>query len=361
MLASPLPIYTKSLPCSLKKLNNTKTIPNSVSSILAKLDAALSKDEIKPNDLLEVQEWLNEMRKNELRKPGNPNFREYLRLDFIEQLNNSGINSGNIAEIGGPFNSFSEKMTGYDFEFISLYPVKDNKKVLVADIGQADHIEGERYDAIFSVSVFEHIAKPWKAAEHMSRLLKPSGIVYHAAPFSYFYHGAPADFWRFTPDAFEVMFSSLKTVKSEFFGDNRRRDNRGSDYNPVDRDGGPQFSVDAFGGWRENWYTIYVGQKDSSVLQHKIDVAKGQAILNLMKTKIDQGVSDSEAAKQVSKVSAKLFINQDQELSVVEEHSANMLTTEEEALHVWKKRVVNETRLRPSYNRFVMAKRTGWI
>ena len=190
-------------------------------------------------------------------------------MDFTKYLLGAGIKTGKICEIGGPYNSFAQYMPDYEFEYISLYPDKNFNNIVVADASDCDYIPDEKYDAIFSVSVFEHIQKPWLAAKNLVRLLKPGGICYHSAPFSYFYHGAPADFWRFTPDAFKVLFSELRPLKAEFFGRNRRRDNRGSKFNRVDRDGGSEFSVDAFGGWRENWSTIFVGQKDNNYLNEK--------------------------------------------------------------------------------------------
>lgn len=260
--------------------------------------------------------WLQaafDAERGELNKLG---FRTYLLQDFKKHLVQAGIHEGTICEIGGPHNSFAKNMPEYDFEFLSLYPDSAGK-VLVADATQCDYIEGERYDAIFSVSVFEHISKPWKAAKHLSRLLKPGGICYHAAPFSYFYHGAPADYWRFTPDALKLIFSELKPLTAEFYGKNRRRDNRGSDVNAVDRDGGPEFAVDAFGGWRENWFSVYVGQKDKEYLRTQIKRAETQVIINLMKHLEVAGFDKTKAAKKVQSILASIVVNQDEEITVL--------------------------------------------
>lgn len=234
--------------------------------------------------------------------------------------------------------------------------------MLVADATQCEYVPGERYDAIFSVSVFEHISKPWKAAENLSRLLKPGGVCYHAAPFSYFYHGAPADFWRFTPDAMELIFSDLKTLKSEFYGKNRRRDNRGSEVNAVDRDGGPQFSVDGFGGWRENWFSVYVGQKDEEYKQQKIKKGEIQVIINLMKHLIADGKRQSSAAKQVQKILKTMIVNQDHEI-VLLDSLANGKSIKgldysvDQIKELWQRR--GHEGIKVSYARFTMAAKVG--
>jgi len=317
-------------------------------------DAGLSEDNRARAN--RVKGFITDLREDSFGDAGKLGFREYLLNDFRAVLKNAGINEGTICEIGGPHNSFGQSMPEYDFKYLSLYPEKGDDNVIVGDATQADHIPSESFDAIFSVSVFEHISKPWKAAEHLSRLLKPGGVCYHAAPFSYFYHGAPADFWRYTPDALSLIFSELKQIKSEFYGQNRRRDNRGSDFNPVDRDGGPAFAVDSFGGWRENWFTIYAGQKDEAVLQEKRDTATKQVIVNLMKALIDRGDEEASAAKFLVGLLKDYTINHDAEI-IKALPGSGYKTTEEEVLLCWKKRGRYAPKV--SYARYAMAKIVG--
>lgn len=305
--------------------------------------------------------WLQDVHRSELGEKGKPRFRNYLLEDFKHHMVEAGITSGTICEIGGPHNSFAADLPDYDFEFLSLYP-DDAGKVLVADATQCEHVEGERFDAIFSVSVFEHISKPWKAAKNLSRLLKPGGICYQAAPFSYFYHGAPADFWRFTPDAMRLIFSDLKPLKSEFYGHNRRRDNRGSEVNAVDRDGGPQFSVDGFGGWRENWYTIYVGQKDEEYRLEQIKRGETQVIINLMKHLISNGKRVNPAVKQVQKILSGIVVNQDHEIVLLDslpnkESMKGLDYSTEKIKEIWLRR--GRDGINVSYARFTMAAKVG--
>ena len=327
-----------------------------VSKLRDDLHAALSKQRLNRSDVQPIAEWLDALQARERRDKGAPNFRDYLRDDFVATLESQGIRSGRICEIGGPYNSFAKDLPQYEFEFPSLYPDTRHEGVIVADATQCDYVASERYDAIFSVSVFEHISKPWLAAEQLNRLLKPGGVSYHAAPFSYFYHGAPADFWRYTPDAMRLLFSELEPLKAEFFGRNRRRDNRGSPSNSVDRDGGEAFAVDAFDGWRENWYTIYAGLKNAAHLEQRLSDAAKQVVVNLMKMRTIDGEDEESAARAVRSVLDGYVVTRDQELHRADR--TNIPFTEAQILELYRNRGRNG--IRPSYNRFVMAKSVGW-
>lgn len=332
--------------------------PN-ITSLCKQVKKQLDTSGVKPETqaFTDVLAWLERMSEDELPAGKKQGYRDFLLQDFKDNLKKHGITSGKICEIGGPNNSFIRGIPGFEFENISLYPTEGDESVLVGDITQCDYIESERYDAIFSVSVFEHIAKPWKAAEQMTRLLKPGGIVYHSAPFSYFYHGAPADYYRYTPDAFEVLFSELETIKAEFYGKNRRRDNRGSASNPVDRDGGAEFSVDGFGGWRENWSSVYCGRKSANYLINKTVLAEKQVILNLLKHLNKSGVEISVAVTRVFDLLKTVRITHDQEIQRVERNTGLNYSLEE-IEEIWNTR--GRSGLRPSYSRFVMAKSVGF-
>lgn len=236
--------------------------------------------------------------------------KDFIRQDFERLLVANGIASGTVAEIGGPHNSFASGMPGYNFEYLSLYREKGDPRVKGADITYCPQIPDNSFDAILSVSVMEHVSRPMEAAREMTRMLKPNGIVYHAAPFSYFYHGAPMDFWRYTPEAFKVMFSSLECLKSEFYSANRRRNNLGSAFNPVDRDGGAQFSPDAFGGWRENWFTMYAGRKSDKAQRELKARRTRQLMIDMVAMLTEHGLDEPAAVETARNLSAYISIDQ---------------------------------------------------
>lgn len=77
-----------------------------------------------------------------------------------------------------------------------------------------DEFKG-RYDALYCSSVLEHVYDPFKAATNLIDLLKPGGLLMGSVPWLFPYHpsaGQYEDFWRFSPTAFGVLFSSASRV-----------------------------------------------------------------------------------------------------------------------------------------------------
>jgi SAM-dependent methyltransferase len=331
--------------------------PDLVGRVLASDDPAA----LDPQDWNAVRGWLETVRAWDMDPSvySKPERRQRLRLQkhFANTLRKLGVTSGRVGELGGPFNSFARMMPTFEFQYLSLYPVAGRSDVLVADITQCDYLEPEQFDVIFSVSVLEHVAKPWLAAEQMVRLLKPGGIMFHSAPFSYFYHGAPADFWRYTPDAMRLLFSALEPISAEFNGLNRRRDNRGSPANPVDKDGGPAFGVDSFGGWRENWSTVYVGRKNAAWLEAQMVRQQKQLAMNLIKYLTKHGMEPEAAAQRVCERMQTLNVNRDGEVILTDE-AGGLTFTPEEVLAIFGGR--GRARIKPSYAMFVQARRAGF-
>jgi predicted SAM-dependent methyltransferase len=62
-------------------------------------------------------------------------------------------------------------------------------------------------DAVISVSVFEHLQRPWIAAMEIGKVLKPGGIVFVYTHFAFPIHGFPSDYYRFTREGLETIFT----------------------------------------------------------------------------------------------------------------------------------------------------------
>jgi hypothetical protein len=61
-------------------------------------------------------------------------------------------------------------------------------------------------DAVIACSVFEHIRKPWLAAQEISKILKPNGVVFVQTHQTFPIHAHPHDYWRFSREAMETLF-----------------------------------------------------------------------------------------------------------------------------------------------------------
>jgi len=169
---------------------------------------------------------------------------------------------GEVLEVGG----CSEKACALDlfptprFVYYNL-DIKDQgvPGTVLGDICECplpDHC----VDVVVCSDVFEHLAEPWAAAQEIGRLLRPGGMACIFTVFSWRYHPCPIDYWRFSPQALEYLFSKagLSRVTGGLDGSWRRRDLRG-----LRKDKSDAAHVDKLGGWRENWNVYYIGKKDA--------------------------------------------------------------------------------------------------
>jgi SAM-dependent methyltransferase len=88
-----------------------------------------------------------------------------------------------------------------------------------ADITAADYPEinmlslpmgDNQFDVVVSDQVLEHVeGDPFTAVRESIRVAKPGGYIVHTTCFFNAIHPAPRDFWRFTPDALNLMCNGI--------------------------------------------------------------------------------------------------------------------------------------------------------
>lgn len=59
-----------------------------------------------------------------------------------------------------------------------------------------------RFDAVATISTFEHLAMPWKAVLEINKVMKPGGLLFIATHPTWPPHELPWDFWRYADGAF---------------------------------------------------------------------------------------------------------------------------------------------------------------
>jgi hypothetical protein len=64
----------------------------------------------------------------------------------------------------------------------------------------------ESVDHIISTSVFEHLMMPWKVVTEMAKVLRPGGTCLVTSHQTLGLHELPADYWRFSEQAWRVLF-----------------------------------------------------------------------------------------------------------------------------------------------------------
>jgi SAM-dependent methyltransferase len=126
---------------------------------------------------------------------------------FVTQVN--ALERPRVLEIGARARSgtvHAHRFPGA--EYVGFDVLAGENVQVVGDAHElAAHFPPGHFDAAFAVSVFEHLAMPWKVALELNRVLRPGGLVCVFTHPTYPPHDRPWDFWRYGPEAFEVLFS----------------------------------------------------------------------------------------------------------------------------------------------------------
>lgn len=123
----------------------------------------------------------------------------------------------------GPFLEIGAKDYGSTVNLRSLFPgetyvgidMQDGKGVdrvldLTSPFEEIDAaLQGQRFGAIFCLSVLEHCAQPFLMAGNITKLLRPGGCLYVSVPHAWKFHGYPSDYWRFTHEGVRKLFPDL--------------------------------------------------------------------------------------------------------------------------------------------------------
>jgi SAM-dependent methyltransferase len=90
----------------------------------------------------------------------------------------------------------------------------------VSTMGSAEALPfaDESFDLIFSTSALEHIRGYREAIEEFGRVLRPGGRVLLGTHGSWEVHGAPHDYWRWTPHGLAESFRSFAECRVEQVG-----------------------------------------------------------------------------------------------------------------------------------------------
>ena len=69
----------------------------------------------------------------------------------------------------------------------------------------------QQFDVVLSTEMLEHVGDRRGAISNMKRVLKPGGILLLTTRSEGFpYHGYPFDFWRFSPNDMQLVFSDMR-------------------------------------------------------------------------------------------------------------------------------------------------------
>jgi SAM-dependent methyltransferase len=80
----------------------------------------------------------------------------------------------------------------------------------VADVEALPYPDGS-IGTVIAMNTFEHVPRFWRGFEEIYRVLRPDGAVLVSCPFFFHIHHHPSDYWRFTPEAFDLLLGDYPT------------------------------------------------------------------------------------------------------------------------------------------------------
>ena len=137
---------------------------------------------------------------------GDPYFQSW--ENFLQSL--TQFESGAVLELGSRARSSITRRHRIPerLEYIGLDILAGRNVDVVGDAHELSGIFPEkRFVAVFSTSVFEHLAMPWKAVLELNKILLHGGIVYTSTHQTWPPHEEPWDFWRFSQHSWSTLFN----------------------------------------------------------------------------------------------------------------------------------------------------------
>jgi SAM-dependent methyltransferase len=76
----------------------------------------------------------------------------------------------------------------------------------VADVEALD-LPDRSFGTVIAMNTFEHVPRFWRGFDEVYRVLRPDGVLLLSCPFYFHIHGHPNDYWRFTPEALDLLLA----------------------------------------------------------------------------------------------------------------------------------------------------------
>ena len=129
---------------------------------------------------------------------------------FVAEVN--ALPSPRIVEVGSRARSGNIYTSGFrtDIDYTGVDIHRGENVHMVADAHDlSSHLKSETYDAIFSISVFEHLAMPWKVVLEANKILKTGGMAFVSTHPTWPPHERPWDFYRYSKHGMSALFNKL--------------------------------------------------------------------------------------------------------------------------------------------------------
>jgi SAM-dependent methyltransferase len=125
---------------------------------------------------------------------------------------------GEVLDLGSKssamsYNRFLKRAKGSKVTYTDLEA--SGNDVIKIDLENKIKIENEIYDTITCFNTLEHIYNYEQAVNEAYRILKPGGVFVGGTPFLVGYHPDPHDYFRYTSEALEKIFTKAGFKKEK--------------------------------------------------------------------------------------------------------------------------------------------------
>lgn len=115
-----------------------------------------------------------------------------------------------MLDIGGRARSGVDRSREFNVgEYVVLDVLPGENVNVVGDAHELSKFFPPRhFDAVYSISVFEHLMMPWTVVVEINKVLKPGGLAYIMTHQTLGIHDQPWDFWRFSDTSWDALFNA---------------------------------------------------------------------------------------------------------------------------------------------------------
>ncbi len=131
-----------------------------------------------------------------------------LDMQLIKHLKK--LKPGVVLDVGSSASPYKKFIPAT--KYLRLDINKESHPDICCDVHQIEWAS-KFFNTIIASEVLEHLANPAVAIEEMRRVLKSGGICILTTRFMYPYHPCPKDYYRFTKDSLQILFSKFSTIQ----------------------------------------------------------------------------------------------------------------------------------------------------
>ena len=127
--------------------------------------------------------------------------------------------TGNTIDYGAGSAKYKNIITPHTSKYTTFDMIPGENIDIVGD-AMNPPFPDNTFDTVVSTQMLEHVERPWIVVHEMGRILKPGGICIITAPFLVPYHADPHDFFRYTVQGMESLFTheAFEIVESGKYG-----------------------------------------------------------------------------------------------------------------------------------------------